>query len=485
MDEPFHEGACGVKRTCGACMKQNILFLMADQFTYDTMSCMGSCARTPNLDRIAQSAVCFSNCYTNAPLCMPARTSLATGLYPEELNTVDNYGTGLTPQSSTWMQRVRDAGYETSLFGKAHLHKFCPDLRDKISQMQGYGYQIVDELPGPRTYATVRSSYYEHLKSRGLLRCYEEDMKRRYEEGPVYDSRPTPLPTKDYADVYIADRALDYLGQVSPDVPWFCTVSFGGPHDPWDTPAEYVLPYQDVIPPPARPAPVSIAPDRPRGVYDEILNGKYDPSLTPDIKRMTQQDIQALRRSYYGHVTLIDDQIGRILTCLERRGMLEHTIIVFTADHGEENGDYGLLFKQTFLESSVRVPLLISIPGETRRSIHTPVELMDLGPTVCHLVGIEGQLGHARSLLPLMQGGIIEKQRLASQIFGETMLLEKGIKVVFNQEDIPYLLFDLNSDPMESYNLAGTPQVSALEHYFCHALAEWRQALMQQGGVHT
>lgn len=175
------------------------------------MSCMGSCARTPNLDRIAQSAVCFSNCYTNAPLCMPARTSLATGLYPEELNTVDNYGTGLTPQSSTWMQRVRDAGYETSLFGKAHLHKFCPDLRDKISQMQGYGYQIVDELPGPRTYATVRSSYYEHLKSCGLLRCYEEDMKRRYEEGPVYDSRPTPLPTRDYADVYIADRALDYL----------------------------------------------------------------------------------------------------------------------------------------------------------------------------------------------------------------------------------------------------------------------------------
>ena len=81
---------------------------------------------------------------------------------------------------------------------------------------------------------------------------------------------------------------------------------------------------------------MSIAPDRPRGVYDEILNGKYDPSLTPDIKRMTQQDIQALRRSYYGHVTLIDDQIGRILTCLERRGMLEHTIIVFTADHGEE-----------------------------------------------------------------------------------------------------------------------------------------------------
>ena len=230
---------------------------------------------------------------------------------------------------------------------------------------------------------------------------------------------------------------------------------------------------------------MSIAPDRPRGVYDEILNGKYDPSLTPDIKHMTQQDIQALRRSYYGHVTLIDDQIGRILTCLERRGMLEHTIIVFTADHGEENGDYGLLFKQTFLESSVRVPLLISIPGETGRSIHTPVELMDLGPTVCHLVGIEGQLGHARSLLPLMQGGIIEKQRLASQIFGETMLLEKGIKAVFNQEDIPYLLFDLNSDPMESYNLAGTPQVSALERYFCHALAEWRQALMQQGGVHT
>jgi len=454
-------------------MKKNILFLMADQFAYHALGCLGSCAKTPVLDYLAKDAQQFTSCYTACPLCLPARGSLATGLYPEELNTMDNYSVGLTPESVTWMQRIQEYGYQTSVFGKIHLHKFVDDLRDLEMQTKGYGYDIVNELPGPRTYGMMRSDYYDYLSEKGLLECYQEDMRRRYKTGPVYDSSPTPLPTKDYADVYIADRALEYLEKVSEE-PWFCTVSFGGPHDPWDTPEEYTRLYDNIIPPLPLLPPKSINPNRPKGVYDEILNGTYDPSLTEDIRNMTKEDVIAIRRSYYGHITLIDEQIGRILECLKRRDLLENTVVVFTADHGEENGDYGLIFKETFFETSVRVPMLIWDPERQGKKINTPIELMDLGPTLCELIGLDGEIGHARSLVPLMQGNA-GKKRVVSQIFGETMILEDSIKAVFNKENQIYLLFDLEKDPEESLNIAGTEEAALLEKKMHQSLVSWRK----------
>lgn len=454
---------------------------MADQFAYHAMGCITPCVQTPNLDALAQRAVRFERCYSNSPLCMPARASLATGLYPQELSISDNYAAGLTPESRTWMQRIERCGYETSVFGKVHLHRFCDDLRARAPQTQGYGYQIVDELPGPRTYGTKRSSYYDHLRDRGLLECYQADMKKRYETGYVYDCSPTPLPTRDYADVYIADRALEYLSAVPSGQPWFCTVSFGGPHDPWDTPAEYAARYRDVVPSAPLAAPSSKNPARPRGVYDEILNGEYDPSLTEDIRAMTPADIAALRRSYYGHVTLIDEQIGRIFACLEKRGMLDNTIVVFTADHGEENGDYGLLFKQTFFESSIRVPLLIAEPGRGAVNIDQPVELMDIGATLCQMLGADGAVGHAASLIPAMQGRLVSKACIAAQLFGETMLLENGWKAVFNRAGEIYLLFHLQDDPEERVNLAASEDTAQIEAHFKQRFAAWQEGLIDTG----
>lgn len=457
--------------------RKNLLFLMTDQLVYDAMGHITKGIQTPYLDRLAERAVCFSRCYTGAPLCMPARASLATGLYPQELGIEDNGCEGLTMQSETWMQRVRDAGYETALFGKAHLHKFPSDMRDKEEQTRHYGYEIVNEMPGPRTYGIKKSSYYDYLKEHHLLECYCRDMDRRYREGHVYDCSPTPLPIKDYADVYIADRALEYLENVPQKRPWFCTVGFGGPHDPWDTPKEYADIYSDFAPPAPRKKPVSLNPDRPRGVYDEILNGKYDVSLTEDILNMTRENVDGLRRSYYGHVTLIDKQVGRILSCLEKRGMLDNTIIVFTSDHGEQNGDYGLLFKQTFFETSVRVPMMIAIPGEKHKRIDTPVELMDAGATLCDLLGVNQNLGHARSWLPMINGCSGEKKRIVSQLFGETMLIENSFKAVFNKKDEVYLLFNLEEDPEETRNMAATKQTQEIEEKMKQSLGEWRDTL--------
>ncbi len=445
----------------------NILFIMTDQLAYNALGCVNGAIQTPNIDRICKEGTRFSRCYSNAPLCLPARACLATGRYPSELNVMDNTALGISEQDETWMRRIRNAGYETSLFGKVHLHRFPRDMRDIRECTQNNGYQIVDELPGPRTYGLIWSSYYDYLQERGQLDVYRADMESRYRFGPVYTSRPTSLKTEDYADIYIANRALEYLEHVPGDKPWFCTVGFGGPHDPWDTPQEYCDLYKDVTPPLPLKRPVSVNPNRARGVFDELLNGKYDPCLTEDILQMTPEDIAALRRSYFGHVTLIDDQVGRIAACLERRNMLNNTIIVVASDHGEQNGDYGLLFKQTFFESSVRVPLAIRTPDENGgigpQVIEAPVELMDIGVTLCDILGLDASLGHAQSLLPLMYGENACKDPVISQLFGETMILADEKKAVFNRDGEIYLLFDLHSDPSESRNLAGVPRYRTLE----------------------
>jgi choline-sulfatase len=449
----------------------NILFIMTDQFAFEAIGAWNPVVSTPNLDQLVNSGIVFERCYTNSPLCLPARAALATGLYPQELGLIDNYGEGLDIGAETWMQALLRAGYASAVFGKVHLHRFPKDMRETVDLTKAMGYEVVDELPGPRTYASVGSSYYDYLQERGLLEIYRADIERRAK--CPFDATPTPLPTEDYADVYIANRAIEHLSSYAEDRPWFCTVSFGGPHDPWDAPQEYVDRYLNTEMPLPRVKPISRNIDRPKGVYDEILNGKYDLQLTQDILQMTMQDIEALRRSYYGHVSLIDEQIGRILQCVTDRGEMDRTIIVFTSDHGEQNGDYGLLFKQTFFESSVRVPLVFSLPANhpmygVRRYNHA-VELLDVGATVCHLAGIDSSYGHARSLLSSDENGKA-KQTIVSQIFGETMALHDSVKAVWNRDGAIYLLFDLNCDPFETDNLAGTAQAQELEGKMNNAL---------------
>ena len=124
---------------------------MTDQQRWDAMGCSGGWVRTPNLDRIASEGVQFTNCVTNAPVCIPARVSLATGLYPHNTGVWKNTRYDLPPESPTWMQALRAAGYRTSLFGKTHLHHHSGDLRDREHLLYAYGLDDVDEIGGPRT----------------------------------------------------------------------------------------------------------------------------------------------------------------------------------------------------------------------------------------------------------------------------------------------------------------------------------------------
>ena len=149
-------------------VKPNILLLMTDQQRADALGCSGGWLETPHLDGIAAGGVRFENCVTNAPVCIPARLSLATGLYPHNTGVWNNQASQLSGDQPTWMQRVRSAGYRTSLFGKTHLHPHSGDLRDREYLMKTYGLDDVDEIGGPRASMRVLSHMTAWWRDAGM-----------------------------------------------------------------------------------------------------------------------------------------------------------------------------------------------------------------------------------------------------------------------------------------------------------------------------
>ncbi|MCW2766482.1 MAG: hypothetical protein JWO11_2441 [Nocardioides sp.] len=437
--------------------RPNILLVMTDQQRWDAMSCVSDWLLTPNIDRIARAGTRFSDAYTNSPVCIPARVSLATGRYPHNHGVWQNQNKYTMPtETPTWMQGLRSAGYATSVFGKTHLHPHNGDLRDREHLVRAYGLDHVDEIAGPRATTVARSHMTDRWEAAGVYAAYRQDSQDRFRNKP-WVARPSPVPLEHYADVYVGQQAKSHLQEHDRTAPWFCWVSFGGPHEPWDAPEPYASMFDPAsMPPPIEPAwPAAQA--RPRGRLDRRL--KQRPAFEPG-------DVARLRANYAGNMALIDDQIGEILGVVEDRGELENTVIALVSDHGEMNGDFGLLYKQNFLNPSVRVPFLIKAPGKAAGvTSAAPVELMDLGATLLELAGAEPVEGsYARSLVPVLENPHERHREAAlSELSGEVMLATSEWKMALNGNGEIYLLFDLVNDPHETRNLAALPEVSDVE----------------------
>ena len=440
-------------------MKPNILLLITDQQRWDAMGCSGNWVQTPHLDRIASEGVRFTNCVTTSPVCIPTRLSLATGLYPHNTGVWNNMQHTMSADTPTWMQTVRDAGYRTSLFGKTHLHPHNGDLRDREDLMNAYGLDDVDEIGGPRASARVKSNMTDMWEEKGLWDGYRDDYKERFSTKP-YIVRPSTLGLENYADVYVGQQAKKYLQNYDRQEPWCCWVSFGGPHEPWDTPEPYASMYDPKEMPPPIPRPPTG--NRPLGNLDNTMNRMNPPFEEGEVGR--------LRADYAGNVTLIDDQIGEILAAIEERGELENTVIVHSSDHGEMNGDYGLIYKGNFLNGAVRIPLLVRTPDTIKNAptdcvCNSPVEWIDIGPTLVELAG--GEMQHrqfGKTLCPVLDNTESTHRDYAiSEISGEIMLLNQEWKIALNTNGIPYLLFNVLDDPDETNNLAGLPKMKEIE----------------------
>ena len=438
--------------------KPNILFVMTDQQRWDAMGCSGDWVNTPALDRVAAEGVRFTHAITTTPICVPARVTLATGRYPHNNSVWNNLDYTMPPDAPTWMRAIRDLGYRTSLFGKTHLHPHLGDLRDREYLLNAYGFDDVDEIGGPRASARVMSHMTAMWENKGLLDAYRADFAERF-ANKAHVARASTLPLADYADVYVGQQAKRYLEGYNRDQPWFCWVSFGGPHEPWDAPE----PYASLYPGESMPAPVPRPNDdhpRPQGWLDYFM-AHASPALDDG-------DEAAMRANYAGNVRLIDDQIGEIVQVIEQRGELDNTVIAFTSDHGEMNGDWGLIYKMNFLDGALRVPLLVRTPATAKRGgmvSDTLAENCDVGPTLVELAG--GELQHrqfARSLVPaLADPETRHRDEAISEFRGEFMLMTAAWKMALNREGQAYLLFDRNADRHETRNLAGLPESKPVE----------------------
>ncbi|MCF7854839.1 MAG: sulfatase-like hydrolase/transferase, partial [Candidatus Pacebacteria bacterium] len=438
----------------------------------DAMGWSGGWVRTPNLDRMGAGGGRFTSAVTNTPVCIPARVSQVTGHYPHNTHIWDNFRHDLPAETRTWWQAIRNAGYRTSIFGKTHLHHHSGDLRDREHLVHAYGMDDVNEIGGPRASARCASHMTERWEKLNLWRKYKDDYAERFRSKP-YVAHPSALPLTEYADVYVGQQAKNYLQNYDRDQPWFCHVSFGGPHEPWDAPEPYASMYR----PEDMPIPIASH----ETLHGDELSGLIGRKLAraaqnPPIP--SPKDIAAMRANYAGNVTLIDDQIGEILEVIEQRGELHNTVIAFSSDHGEMNGDHGLIYKGHFLNGALRVPLLMRTPTTaaekpvTDKTCDSPVEWFDIGPTLVELA--DGKLEHqqfAKSLCPMLEDPNREHRAFAvSEISGEVMLMDRQWKLMFNCRGEPYLLFDQLNDPRETVNSLDKPQNRELVNRMTEAL---------------
>ena len=454
---------------------KNVLFIMTDQQRNDSLGINSEWMITPHLDSIALSGMVFDSCITNSPLCVPARFSLATGKSPVQLGIDNNIDVDIDPADSSWTRTLSSLGYQMAVFGKTHLHRHKGDIRDREDLLRQCGFNVVNEIGGPRASAHIASNMTDLWQSQGVLEDYRKDVAHRIKEDPL-SCTPSNLPFDLYADNYVGDEARDYLENVDEKHPWFCWASFGGPHEPWDTPLPFASMYSDTDVPHAI---VSKHKADERIPLNSIHGRRF--KSTPEISK---KEIEDIRKNYAGNVSLIDEKIGELLGVVKERGMFDNTIIVFTSDHGEMNGDHDLVYKGVFFDASVRVPLIVSTPelrAQQRfrnliRRNPALVQLSDVGPTILELVGKSSSMNaYGRSFSACVIGRKSRHRNVVfSELAGETMVANRHWKIVFNKKQKPYMCFNTKHDPTEKNNLSGSLVAKVVEKVASGLLKNYR-----------
>ncbi|HEV2107778.1 MAG TPA: sulfatase-like hydrolase/transferase, partial [Thermomicrobiales bacterium] len=381
--------------------RPNILFICTDQQRYDALGCYGNeHIQTPAIDALAGEGVLFEQCYAQSPVCGPSRASLLTGQYVQSHGLWAN-GVALPAHQRLFTQNLADAGYDCGLIGKSHL---AACFQGRTEPRRDDGFRTFWWAHDP-SHGSPENHYHRWLEERFpelYTRAMVNGPGRRGHDAVAFDT----MPTEAHYSRWVGDETVRFLREVrDPDRPFFFMVNFFDPHHPFVAPEEYVDRYDPTILPPPIGGP-EVLPDRP-----PILTDAHRASYAGAARGFadhTAPEIEGIIAAYYAMVTLIDDEVRRILRALDDLGLAGETLVVFTSDHGEMLGDYGLLLKgPMFYDGAVRVPLILRWPGrlptgERRAEI---VEWIDLCSTCLDasdtspLAGDQGQ-----SLLPLARG---------------------------------------------------------------------------------
>lgn len=423
----------------GEAARPNVLFICADQFN---AACAGFAGHplvyTPNLDRLARRGVVFTNCYSNSPVCVPARAAMFTGLYPHEVQSYDNAAPfdGRVPG---WTNRLTDSGYLCRATGKLDF-LFNRDY-GMVEVDTGHGHDL-----NPDITAYFRNPIVPRVDSRAQIEAYVD-------EKPHGDTRSVA------ETVRFLDQDVPGLG----NKPWVQYVGLTSPHPRWSIPERFYRMYN------------------PENIYPPQLPGGWPPDLHPvmaanthynkfDLAPFPESVVRRARAAYYGTITQLDGWLGEILNSLEKNGQAENTVVIFTADHGEMLGEHGMWFKSCPYDPAARVPLVIAGPGFEPKAVDAPVSHVDLAATILELSALEPFPGlRGKSLVPLVQGGETGQERWAySELNNEgnitgTFWVRKGEWKYIYFVGYPPLLFNLKDDPGEFDNLAGVDKYREVE----------------------
>ena len=450
--------ACLSSRAAAAPRKPNVLLLYTDDQTFDSIRALGNGEiKTPNLDRLAAAGTAFTNCYNmggwHGAVCVASRTMLNTGRFLWESCAIEKGLKAEAERRSLWSQLMHDAGYRTCMTGKWHITGIQPqELFDEVRNVR------------PGMPATCDAAYERPREGEPDLWQPWDEARGGHWEGGKHWSAIT------------ADDAINFIQASRTDgKPFFIYAAFNAPHDPRQSPKEFVEQY----PPDTLALPPNFLPTNPYKDSIGCPHSLRDEKLAPDPR--TPHAVRVHRSEYYALITYLDQQIGRVLDALERSGQADNTVIFLTGDNGLSVGQHGFMGKQNMFEHSMKVPLIAAGPGIPRgKRVDTPVYLQDIMPSSLELAGATVPR-HVRfkSLLPLLRDGAIAHY---DAIYGaytrfQRMVRVGNMKLIWYPQPNVFLLFDLAKDPHELRDLAADPAHAPTLAALKRRLAELQQEM--------
>jgi arylsulfatase A-like enzyme len=426
-----------MRRSARGADRPNVLFLFSDDQRADTIRAHGNPhIRTPNLDRLAAAGVSFRNNYifggNSGAVCVPSRAMLMSGKTWFHVDTATLEGAKLLPEA------LGEHGYATFGTGKWH--------NGQASWLRAF----------QRGKSVMFGGMSDHSKV------------------PVRDLGPDGKLTAErsgekFSSELFADSAIEFLKGHDGKKPFFAYVAFTAPHDPRMPPESFREPYYRSLP----PLPPNFQPQL--GFDNGAMRGGRDENLAAWPR--TETTIRDQLAEYYGMITHLDGQIGRVLEALRQSGRAQNTIVIFAADNGLALGSHGLVGKQSVFEHSMRTPLIISGPGIPRgRNIPAFTYLLDLFPTLCDAAGVPAPPDLAgESLRPLWEG----KKKLRDSVFLPYMQIQRAVRderwKLIAYPKIGHLqLFDLQADPHERVNLIDRPEHAPHVARLRKLMGEWQ-----------
>lgn len=422
--------------------RPNILLITTDQQRFDTIAALGNKEiYTPHLNWLVDEGISFTRCYSDCPICMPARATIMTGKPAYEHGLLDNLNNKLPmAENDTFPAILTRSGYQTRAEGKLHFHPMRTN----------YGIEHAD-LP---------MDYFNEMRRRGRSSTRSHGIGENEME-PVINT----IEESDTLTHWIVDKSMDFIENRDPTRPFFLWTSFTKPHPPLDPNLSYWELYRDA--PLSPPVTGDWAKDA-----EKLPLGFYQPTYRlNNVNRMSEYQLLQIKRAYYACITQIDYNLGLLFARMRELNLLENTWIIFTSDHGDMLGDHRMGAKSLFLEGSAHIPLLIKPPVQFGKShakyagiqCNKLVTLADLMPTILSICGIENN--KELSGVDLLEHVENDESRpfygnCANNYFA---VIDKGWKYTWTVLGGSELMFCLDEDPYEQHNLADNPQYAGIK----------------------